>query len=162
MQLFYDTIDFLKSVAFVDVVFFLAILVLMLLIITLIYFIKENNEEIESPDLTKLTELDLLKEITEEIENDEPKEINLNKYEEEQEEKAIISYDELIKHKNNFALNYSEEETINDDIKVKKVDLDNLINKDLKLENKTHGVMFSYEKEEAFLAALRALQQTLN
>ncbi|MCM1053609.1 MAG: hypothetical protein NC483_06525 [Ruminococcus sp.] len=162
MQLIYDTIDFLKSVAFVDVIFFLAILVLMLLIITLIYFIKENNEDTENADISKLTELDFLKEITEEIENSEPKEISLNNYEEEQEEKAIISYDELIKHKNNFALNYSEEETINDDIKVKKVDLDNLVNKDLKVESKVHGAIFNYEKEEAFLAALRALQQTLN
>ena len=110
-----------------------------------------NNDEITS-----------LKEITEALENAEPSAINLNKYEEDQEEKAIISYDELLKRKNDFAINYSEEESLDDDLTVKKVDLDNLINKEVRVKPEIKVSVISYEKEEAFLEALKKLQQTLN
>lgn len=168
MQIINDTIEFLKTISLVDAIFFFAVLILMLLIITLVYFIKENNEDeyanvFDNKTLDAVSEIDVLKEIAENLENAPEEEgINLNRYEEEQEEKAIISYDELLKHKHDFALNYSEEETINDDIKVKKVDLDNLINKESKREPEVHGAFFTYEKEEAFLEALKTLQQTLN
>ena len=138
----------------------------MLLIITLIYFIKENSEEdlefntIEEPK--ELTELDSLKEITKYLENAEPAAISINKYEEEQEEKAIISYEELLKKKNDFAINYSEEENITEELTIKKVDLDNLINKEVEEKPNLNVTVISYEKEEAFLEALKNLQQNLN
>lgn len=162
MQLFYDIIDFLKSITFMDAMFFIATVILMLLIIILIYFIMENNEEDTPVEKKELSELESLKALTNTIENKEKKEPVINHYEEEQEEKAIISYDELINQKHNFTLNYSNEETISDDIKVKKVDLDNLVNTNIKSIPKTHGAFFTYEKEEAFLEALKALQQMLN
>ena len=157
----------------VDVVFFFAVLALMLLVIVLIYFIRENQfeesnnislnqnfkkEEIDNHNL----EITSLKEITEALENAEPSNINLNKYEEEQEEKAIISYDELLKRKNDFAINYSEEESFDDELTVKKVDLDNLVNKDVIVKPEIKVSVISYQKEEAFLEALKQLQQTLN
>lgn len=45
MQIINDIISFLKTLSFVDVVFFFAVLALMLLVIVLIYFIRENNIE---------------------------------------------------------------------------------------------------------------------
>ena len=173
MDILNDTISFIKTLSFVDIVFFLAVLVLMLLVITLIYFIIEHDEEIaeenlidnlvKTPTETKATqEMTDLQAITKALEEAEPSTVNLNMYEEEQEEKAIISYDELLKHKNDFALNYSEEENIDDDLTIKKVDLDNLVNKEIKVEPKINVTMISYEKEEAFLEALRTLQQKLN
>ena len=102
-----------------------------------------------------------LKEITEALEQAEPSTINLNKYEEEQEEKAIISYDELLKRKNDFAINYSDEDVFDDDLIVKKVDLDNLVNKDIVEKPKIKVSVISYEKEEAFLKALKQLLITL-
>ena len=108
------------------------------------------------------TEMESLKKITEALEQAEPSTIDLNKYEEEQEERAIISYEELLQKKNDFALNYSEEEALDDDLTVKKVDLDNLINKDIPVKPKIKVSVISYQKEEAFLKALRELQQTLN
>ena len=176
MQFFNDIISFLKTLSFVDIVFFLAVLALMLLIITLIYFIKENNEE-DIPDnhIDKgtpdkkdyLTDIDPeilnLKEITEALENaEQPETVGLSKYEEEQEEKAIISYEELIKRKQDFAINYSEEENIDEELTIKKVDLDNLINKEVMETSKINVTVISYEKEEAFLKALKTLQQKLN
>lgn len=166
MQFIINVINFLKTLNFTDIIFFLAVLALMLLIITLIYFIKENSEEdlefntIEEPK--ELTELDSLKEITKSLENAEPAAISINKYEEEQEEKAIISYEELLKKKNDFAINYSEEENITEELTIKKVDLDNLINKEVEEKPNLNVTVISYEKEEAFLEALKNLQQNLN
>ena len=173
MQILDDIMNFLKTLSFVDVIFFFAVLALMLLIIVLIYFIRENRaeEEMDFPSQgnnlppkndNNNDEITSLKEITEALENAEPSAINLNKYEEDQEEKAIISYDELLKRKNDFAINYSEEESLDDDLTVKKVDLDNLINKEVRVKPEIKVSVISYEKEEAFLEALKKLQQTLN
>ncbi len=164
MQVMSDIISFIKTLSIIDIIFFFAVLSLMLLIITLIYFIKENSEDIEvvKEEKKEITEIDNLKEITNAILEAEPPVINLNNYEEEQEEKAIISYEELIKRKNDFAINYSEEESIDDDLTIKKVDLDNLINKDSVVTPEIKVTVISYEKEEAFLEALKTLQQKLN
>lgn len=172
MQVFYDMWEFIKTLSFVDVIFFFAVLALMLLIITLIYFIKENSDE-ESSDssldlpkkkqsIEEKNELDDLKKITEALENAEPSTVHLNQYEEEQEEKAIISYDELLKRKNDFAINYSEEENIDEDLTIKKVDLDHLLNTEVTVKPELKVSVISYEKEEAFLEALKTLQKTLN
>ena len=174
MQIINDMVSFIKTLSFVDVVFFFAVLALMLLVIVLIYFLRENTEEMDNNIPFKQDfqnkpiednsngEITSLKEITEALENAEPSSINLNKYEEEQEEKAIISYDELLKRKNDFAINYSEEENFDDELTVKKVDLDNLINKDVVVKPEIKVSVISYEKEEAFLEALKQLQQKLN
>ena len=174
MQIINDTVSFLKTLSLVDVVFFFAVLALMLLIIVLIYFLRENTGEVDNNitfkqsdnnmkiDTSNHDEITSLKEITEALENAEPSSIDLNKYEEEQEEKAIISYDELLKRKNDFAINYSEEESLDDDLTVKKVDLDHLVNKDVVVKPEIKVSVISYQKEEAFLEALKQLQQKLN
>lgn len=172
MQVINDIISFLNTLSFVDVIFFFAVLSLMLLIITLIYFVKENNDseeiEIEKPEekieiaKENKDEVEDLLEIAAALEQAEPNNSNLNHYEEEQEEKAIISYDELIKRKNDFAINYSEEENVDEELTIKKVDLNNLLNKDIVVKPEIKVSVISYEKEEAFLEALKRLQQTLN
>ncbi len=175
MQIINDTLSFLKTLSFVDVVFFFAVLALMLLVIVLIYFLRENHIEEDNNitfkkdilnkkiDEASNSEMDSLKEITEALENAEPSAVNLNKYEEEQEERAIISYDELLKRKNDFAINYSEEENLDEDLTVKKVDLDNLVNStSVEVRPEIKVSVISYEKEEAFLEALKELQQRLN
>ncbi len=174
MQIINDTVSFLKTLSLVDVVFFFAVLALMLLVIVLIYFLRENTGEVDNNitfkqndknmkiDTSNHDEITSLKAITEALENAEPSSIDLNKYEEEQEEKAIISYDELLKRKNDFAINYSEEESLDDDLTVKKVDLDHLVNKDVIVKPEIKVSIISYQKEEAFLEALKQLQQNLN
>jgi len=183
MDLFKDTFNFLKTLSFSDYIFFFSVLALMLLIIALIYFIfdNKNDRDIDIKEIPPKTpkspkkenvkpladEKDAitdLREITKCLEEaeEENKTVTLNDYETEQEEKAIISYDELIKRKNSYALNYSEEENLEQDLMVKKVDLDHLINENIPVTPDIKVTVISYEKEEAFLTALKTLQKTLN
>lgn len=159
MKLFSDIASFLKTLTFVDLVFFFAVLVLMILIVTLIYFIKINNED-EDKSLEETAEMKIVKEITSNLDKEVPN-VNFTEYEKEQENKAIISYEELLGKTNNYELNY-EKEDYYDDLLVKKVNLDNLVN--LK-EEKTPRIevrVISFQEEEAFLQALKQLQKELS
>ena len=106
----------------------------------------------------------LTKKLKAEDENGER--ITCTEYEKDQEEKAIISYDELLKKHNRYTLNYEKEEII-DDLIVKKVNLNDLVNKneeEIKVEEniKEEVRVISYQKEEAFLSALKELNSLLN
>ncbi len=158
MKVFSDILSFLKTLNFVDIVFFFAVLILMILIVTLIYFITINNEE-KSDEKEETAEMKIIKEIQENI-NKETPEINFTNYEKEQEDKAIISYDELLHKNNNYELNYEKEE-LYDDLSVKKVNLENLVNKNAEISSKVDVRVISFAKEEAFLQALKQLQKEL-
>jgi hypothetical protein len=178
--------NFITSLGLVDVIFLAAILLLIILIVVLIYIIRINDGEMFEDDaeeekaqslkdniLKTATDSDTdidLAQISKDIESSEPKPIILNKYEQEQEEKAIISYDELLKTKQNYQINYQDEEDV-EGLKVKKIDVNNLTsilpsnndsypNTDDCYNKQT--ILISYDKEEAFLAALKKLQKQLN
>ena len=101
-------------------------------------------------------------------------------YEEEQEQRAIISYDELIKEVRQ-EIRYDKEELVDNVIPVKKISLNpissnpsvNIIPGEPKIEvnpfvtsvkeEKSNNInLFHYEKEEAFLQALKQLNELLN
>lgn len=142
----------------VDIIFFFAVLILMILIVTLIYFIKINNET-EEKDLEETQEMKIAKELRDSMKNSEPT-IKFTDYEKDQEDKAIISYDELLNKGNNYELNYEKEE-MHDDLSVKKIDLDNLVNKNNNTVSNIEVRLISFQKEEAFLEALKRLQKEL-
>lgn len=142
----------------VDIIFFFAVLILMILIVTLIYFIKINNET-EEKDLEETQEMKIAKELRDSMKNSEPT-IKFTDYEKDQEDKAIISYDELLNKGNNYELNYEKEE-MHDDLSVKKVDLDNIVNKNNNTVSNIEVRLISFQKEEAFLEALKRLQKEL-
>ena len=158
MKIFEDIWSFLSALRFVDIVFFLAILILMVLVVTLIYFIKINDSE-ENKKLEETTEMKIVKELKENMKNNEPT-IKFTDYEKDQEDKAIISYDELLNKGSNYELNYEKEE-VHDDLTVKKVDLDNLVNKQSVVTPNLEVRVISFAKEEAFLQALKQLQKEL-
>ena len=142
----------------VDIIFFFAVLILMILIVTLIYFIKINNEsEEKEKDLEETQEMKIAKELRDSMKNSEPT-IKFTDYEKDQEDKAIISYDELLNKGNNYELNYEKEE-MHDDLSVKKVDLDNLVNKNNNTVSNIEVRLISFQKEEAFLEALKRYNQ---
>ena len=160
MKLFNDIGDFLETLSFIDVVFFFAVLIVIILVITLIYFIKINkDDEEEKKQDDETAEMKIVKEIRENMKNDDVV-INFTDYEKDQEEKAIISYDELLNKSNKYGLNY-EKEDVYDDLSVKKVNLDNIANKNSEIKVNSDVRVISFAKEEAFLEALKRLQKEL-
>jgi hypothetical protein len=104
-----------------------------------------------------------LEKISKNIESEyKPEPIELTGYEQEQEDNAIISYEELVKNKD---IGYSYDESYksdDDEISVKKVDLDKITNQIDRPQEHIEVKLMSYDKEEAFLAALKQLQKELN
>ncbi len=173
MLLFFKSfINTFSALSWVDIVFFLAVVFLIILVVTLVYFILINKDE-EGLKKTKTTtekkpeiaifddpneheELLDLKTITKQLEDQKDKPILMNDYEEEQEQKAIISYDELLASQKDLKINYEDEKQLGD-LTIKKVNIDNITTpKDNKVQ------VISYEKEEAFLEALKKLQEQIN
>ncbi len=160
-QLFSDILGFIKSLNQLDLLLYVAIVILIILVVSLIYIIKTSEEEEEATTLFNNEDIDL-KEIVTTIENAEPKTVEFTSYEEEQEEKAIISYDELIKKKQAGTINYDKEELINNEVSIKKINLNSLTTTDTKNETDKTNSLFNFEKEEAFLETLKALNELLN
>ena len=123
----------------------------------------DYNEEKETP--ISISELEDLQSITREIElNPIVKKSSLTQYEAEQEERAIISYDELLAKSDNVSIVYSDSKA-DDDILVKKVDLEQTGKIELdpiKKQLNSKVTVMSYDHEEAFLNALKDLSNFLN
>ncbi len=191
MNIFRDVVDIFTSFGIVDYILYIAVVTLIILIVSLIYVIKnenDENEEIESKEVSNEMqdkvpiheELDLQNIVNTLDESPKPI-IDMTAYEEEQEKKAIISYDELLQSANSKPISYDEEKMIDDVIPVKKIQTASLelpkiknetIIQNLELKPKEPKIeinsenssskLFSYEKEEAFLKALKELNELLN
>ncbi len=157
-----DIIEFLKTLNFVDFILYFAILILLILIVSLIYLLKTTSieEELEPEDLDE--ELDL-KATIKKLETEKPATVDLTEYEKEQEEKAIISYEELVgsikKSSDNIELPNLKKETQSNPSK--QISLDDLINEENE-NNNCNIKIINYEHEEAFLKALKQLNEILN
>lgn len=115
--------------------------------------IKTDNEVYDDEE-NELLDLEMLTKRLKDEQNESR--IKFTEYEKDQEEKAIISYDELVEKHNRYAINYEKEE-IFDDLVVKKVDLHDLENKEIVEDIKEEVRVISYKKEEDFLKALKEL-----
>ena len=103
-----------------------------------------------------------LEAITKNLEdNYRPVNIELTNYEKEQEESAVISYEELLKKRSSNSVNYDDSFINNSEIDIKKVDLRESMGTNNIVNTKIEVNLFNYEKEEAFLKALRKLQSDL-
>jgi len=124
-----------------------------------------NDEEGELLDLET---------ITKKLENKELAPIDLSTFEEEQERDAIISYDELVNRSNQMSdISFSKESSTTKadssyDIPYKsEIMLDDLLVKEVDIKGLENGIsneevkIIGYDEEEAFLDALKKLQQSL-
>ena len=102
--------------------------------------------------------------VTKAIEKDyKPETIRLTSYEEEQENNAVISYEELLKNKDKISVSYDDEYEFEEPtLSVKKFDLTNTSETPVIDESKLKVQLMSYEKEEEFLKALKDLQSNLS
>ena len=165
-----NVFGFIYSLSMGDYFFFIGTFLLIVLFIYIIYLIKCSDEEGNKLE-DDLLNLDLpmkkdtfdLEAVTKDIEaNYKPEAVKLTSYEEEQENNAIISYDELVKTKTNLQFNYDDEyEYEIPELKVKKFDLSNT--SEIKIpEPKLEVKLMSYDKEEEFLQTLKKLQHNLS
>ena len=150
-------IGIINSFTLGDYLFFLGIFLTIVLFIYVVYLIKGAPDP---KDYNKQNELFDLEAITKAIETDyKPGKIELTHYEEEQENNAIISYHELVENKDKLGLDYDDEFIFEDEtIEVKKINL----SRDGHFPQTKLGVkLMQYDKEEAFLKALKELQSNL-
>lgn len=179
MAFFKNFIEILSALTLVDFIFFSSMMLLIILVVSLIYFIKINREEmpeeIKVPDEQQPIELEALnvyddendaiidlESISKALEERKASPIEMTDYELEQEERAIISYDELLERSKNLSLNYEIEEEPNPEINIKKVDLENLVSKVEDNKPPLEVRVISYQKEEAFLEALKNLKEQIS
>ena len=181
--------NFIASLTFMDLLFLTAMLILIILMIILIYYIKVNqvdsnnitveekkvptnndavNNQIANNVVNSINsdyddeegELMDLETLTKYIKDKNEDNSSYNAYELEQEQKAIISYDELLKKANQNAVQYLD----NGNNFVRKIDIDkiNVPQQQVQTISLNKNVaLVSYAEEEAFLEALKKLQSQL-
>ncbi len=146
MKIFNSLKGVATALTWIDIVFFSLIIILILSFVVMIYFMKINKKMIEI-----------------EIEEDEKKEektysdpelqnISLTEYEKNQEDQAIISYNELLQKANKQEIAYDETYKTNEDVEIKKIDI----------HNTSSNNIINYEEEEKYLKSLIELNNKLN
>ncbi len=184
MNILKDILTIITSLNTVDYILYFGIILLICLVVSLIYVLKNEKEDATNEIVNTNNEEIDLKSIVNKIDENPTPVVDMTRYEEEQEQKAIISYDELVKSTQN-TLSYQKEEMVDDIIPVKQIqvtpmelpkikDGDNILDslnitqKEPKFEVDSNTTdtrefkLFSYEKEEAFLKALKELNELLN
>ena len=151
---------FLYTLSMGDYIFLTCTFLLILGLIYITFLIKRDDTVGTYYNESDISDLASIKE---KIEKDyKPSAVKLTDYEEEQEKNAIISYEELLKNTKNNNVSYDENYVSNtEEISVKKINLDSNSN----IENTNSNLkvkLMSYDKEEAFLTALKQLQQNLS
>ncbi len=123
-----NLLEYFNSLNAYDIVFMGANVVLMLLIASFIYVLKIKDKVIEDEVvLNDASDSDIsLEALTNKLQNNNLVRDDLTPFESEEETKAIISYDELIKTQSIPVLKYKNEEEING-LLVKAIDVNNLI-----------------------------------
>ena len=156
-----DLFGFMYSLSMGDYFFFIGTFLLIVLFIYIIYLLKTEPEELpqkkeEKFDISKVT-----KNLEENYKPATPN-IKLTSYEEEQENNAIISYDELVKTREMNVVTYDDNfSNTEPDLDIKKIDLEGT-GKIKIVDPKIEVKLIDYEKEEEFLKVLKDLQSKLS
>lgn len=122
-----NLLGYFNSLNAYDIVFISANIVLMLLVASFIYVLKIKDKEVLETITVDTKDSDIsLEALTTKLQNNNLVREDLTRFETEEETKAIISYDELIKTQIIPVLKYKNEEEING-LLVKAIDVNNLI-----------------------------------
>lgn len=163
-EMYENLVGFIYSLSMGDYFFFIGTFLLIVLFVYILYLIKcSDGEEVENAVSDKKDDFDI-EAVTKAIEKDyKPETIRLTSYEEEQENNAVISYEELLKNKDKISVSYDDEYEFEEPtLSVKKFDLTNTSETPVIDESKLKVQLMSYEKEEEFLKALKDLQSNLS
>lgn len=155
-----DLFGFMYSLSMGDYFFFIGTILLIVLLVYIIYLIKCGDEEETVIGKDGFDIEAVCKNIEK---NYKPETIKLTSYEEEQENNAIISYDELIKNKDKINISYDDEyNSPIPELTVRKISISEDKNENTLEMPKLNVKMFEYEEEENFLKALKELQKDLS
>lgn len=144
-----------------DIIFVIVICILILISVLFLKKLKNKEKYMETVAKAKRDMLDL-EAITKNLEtNYRPINIELTSYEKEQEESAVISYEELVSKRGPEDISYDENFVNDSGVDVKKIDLNDTYKSDGEESKRVNLKMFDYEAEEAFLKALKQLQSNL-
>lgn len=163
-EMYENLVGFIYSLSMGDYFFFIGTFLLIVLFVYILYLIKcSDGEEALNAVSDKNDDFDI-EAVTKAIEKDyKPETIRLTSYEEEQENNAVISYEELLKNKDKISVSYDDEYEFEEPtLSVKKFDLTNTSETPVIDESKLKVQLMSYEKEEEFLKALKDLQSNLS
>lgn len=163
-EMYENLVGFIYSLSMGDYFFFIGTFLLIVLFVYILYLIKcSDGEEVLNAVSEKKDDFDI-EAVTKAIEKDyKPETIRLTSYEEEQENNAVISYEELLKNKDKISVSYDDEYEFEEPtLSVKKFDLTNTSETPVIDESKLKVQLMSYEKEEEFLKALKDLQSNLS
>lgn len=163
-EMYENLVGFIYSLSMGDYFFFIGTFLLIVLFVYILYLIKcSDGEEALNAVSDKKDDFDI-EAVTRAIEKDyKPETIRLTSYEEEQENNAVISYEELLKNKDKISVSYDDEYEFEEPtLSVKKFDLTNTSETPVIDESKLKVQLISYEKEEEFLKALKDLQSNLS
>ena len=163
-EMYENLVGFIYSLSMGDYFFFIGTFLLIVLFVYILYLIKcSDGEEVLNDVSDKKDDFDI-EAVTKAIEKDyKPETIRLTSYEEEQENNAVISYEELLKNKDKISVSYDDEYEFEEQtLSVKKFDLTNTSETPVIDESKLKVQLISYEKEEEFLKALKDLQSNLS
>ena len=155
-----NLMGFIYSLSMGDYFFFIGTVLLIILLVYIIYLIKCGDDE----EVVLGKDGFDIEAVCKNIEkNYKPETIKLTSYEEEQENNAIISYDELIKNKDKININYDDEyRNPIPELEVRKISISEDKNENTLEMPKLNVKMFEYEEEENFLKALKELQKDLS
>lgn len=155
-----NLMGFIYSLSMGDYFFFIGTVLLIVLLVYIVYLIKCGDDEEVVPGKDGFDIEAVCKNIEK---NYKPETIKLTSYEEEQENNAVISYEELLKNKDKISVSYDDEYEFEEPtLSVKKFDLTNTSETPVIDESKLKVQLMSYEKEEEFLKALKDLQSNLS
>ena len=163
--------DFFRLITLNDIIFWSVLVLIILTLVYIFYLLRVESEtreikrtkevkiEKKEREVKHTTSDDILRIVDKLQKEYKPETIDLTSYEEEQENTAIISYDELLS-KVNSNINYDDKyQSKYDDLDIKKVVSNHSdTNEYVSLPK---AVMMRYESEEDFLKALKKLQKNL-
>ena len=156
-----NLLEYFNSLNTYDIIFIGANILLMMLLVTFIYVLKfkDKKEEVTNTIVVDNSDISLealtskLQESTAVIRTD------LTKFENEEETKAIISYDELINTQSIPVLKYKNEEEING-LLVRAIDVNNLI-ETMDPKPISHPAVYNDNKEKKYAAISKVKEEEL-
>lgn len=156
-----NLLEYFNSLNTYDIIFIGANILLMMLLVTFAYVLKfkDKKEEVTNTIVVDNSDISLEALTTKLQENTAVVRTDLTKFENEEETKAIISYDELVNTQGIPVLKYKNEEEING-LLVRAIDVNNLI-ETMDPKPISHPVVYNANKNKKYAAISKVKEEEL-